>query len=115
MLHPYFFRCPPELNLNLRSPRMRFQITGYGQEGDFTLVGWRFGDGEEYISGEILYQEKTMLACGGGTLNLPGDNPADTEAFNPWDRVSQQDIDISPVVSAMLRKNYFFFPSSPLF
>jgi hypothetical protein len=110
MLDPYFYRCPPELELNLQAPGMRFEITGYSQEDDFTLLGWRFGDGDEYISGEILYQGREVLICGGGRLNLPGDNNPDLEAPNPWDRVIAQDLMLSSVITQSLRDNFIFFP-----
>lgn len=110
MLDPYFYRCPPELDLNLRSPRMRFEITGYAEEDDFTLLGWRFGDGEEYISGEILYQGREVVICGGGRINLPGDTDPNLEASNPWERVFQQDLMLSSVVAQSLRENFMVFP-----
>lgn len=110
MLNPYFYRCPPELGLNLQAPRMKFQITGYSQEDDFTLLSWQFGDGEEYISGEILYKGREVVISGGGKLNLPGDDNPDSEASNPWERVISQDLILSSVVAQSLRDNFLFFP-----
>jgi|GEM_PF-4545413 len=90
MLDPYFFRCPPELNLNLKAPDLTYRITGYSQVGQFTLVSWQFGSSEEYFQGEALYKDKDLLTCGGGILPLPGDFATNDSYQNlmPWDRLS---------------------------
>jgi hypothetical protein len=107
MLHPYFYRCPPELQLNLKSPRLKYRISGYAQEDLFTLISWTFGDGDEFISGELLYRERQLIAYGGGSLSLPGDEIKDSMSQNPWERIpSMSNIGLNQITSRRLRENY---------
>lgn len=107
MLQPYFYRCPPELGLNLKSPRLKYRISGYAQEDIFTLVSWTFGDDDEFISGELLYQERQLIAYGGGSFDLLGDETKDSMSQNPWERIpNMSNIGLDQITSLRLRQNY---------
>ena len=89
MLRPSFFRVPPTLRVQ---PGFQFQVTGYAQAHNYTLVMWRLGDGLEFVTGETLYRGDRHIATAGGQISLYAPpSPAPDYSATPRNRVSAWD------------------------
>lgn len=111
MLNPYFFQIPsPELF----TEQAQYQITGYAQVENYTLVFWQISKGDEAVTGESLYRDRDLLATGGGELplyqllssldpNVASATPRDGNSV--WGRVNQQvgGFGVPPAISNALR------------
>ena len=71
----YFYRCPPELNIN--AAETKFQVINYVQTESYRLIGWTSAT----AAGEILYRDKVCLAATVGSIELM---PAEVDASDPW-------------------------------
>jgi hypothetical protein len=68
-----------------------YQVTGYAQIDNYTLIKWQQGDKEEYFTGETLWRGNTPIAMTGGVLQLYS-APSETKSEYPpetniWSRV----------------------------
>jgi len=98
-------------------PGISYRIAGFYRVFDYTLVVWRYGSDEEYMSGEMLFKGKERLASAGGLLDLPAiepkrdDLPSDTYA-SVWDRVDSRtgNYGLSASIATQLRDPANFTP-----
>lgn len=51
-------------------PNIIYATTAYAQVANYTLVKWKLGDGEEFVTGENLWRDETPIATEGGFLSL---------------------------------------------
>jgi hypothetical protein len=99
-LPAWFYRCPPELNLNLQDKSLVFTLCAYSEYQHYKLIWWHFGAKDDLygLDGQLLYDNTTLIgwASGGVLFNVDSpDNTADSlsklsELRNksPWDRVN---------------------------
>jgi hypothetical protein len=74
-LPSYFYRCPPELNIN--ALEVKFRVINYVQTENYRLIGWT----SAAAAGEILYRDKVCLTAIVGSIELM---PAEVDASDPW-------------------------------
>ncbi len=99
MLHPRFFARPADLTLE---SWQTFEVLGYSQVEDWTLVQWRipygFADSGRYLQHETLYQgmEEIDNSLLGGAVDLYSEPEIQVQSATPqraesvWDRVDSR-------------------------
>ena len=85
-------------------PGMKFKILGYSQVGDYILLQWSKGMGEETMTGESLWKLDSPIAHTGGQLDLEGIPFVRYKKNSVWDQVQLPDISV-PIAKAKELRN----------
>lgn len=124
-LSAWFYRCPPELGLNLADKSLVFTIYAYSEYQQYKLIWWHFGaSGDPHgVDGQLLYENTTLLAWSGGSpiFNVEASTAqaGDTDTLStliqlrdksPWERVQSTENTYglpSSVIKALTGKDHY--------
>ena len=107
MLEAFFYQTPN----GALPPGTVFRVTGYARVEPYTLVFWRWGDEDEYATGETLYKGRVKLAWSGGQLPMyepavaPEHSASPAEQHSVWDQIDGRigQFGVPPAVAIALR------------
>jgi hypothetical protein len=99
MLAPKYLIPPADLPLGEQD---QYRVTGYYEYQEYLLIEWQAGDFSqdgEYITGESLYRNGSLVVSSGGTVLLAEDREIDKSLSlkNPSDFVNQM---VDPAIGA---------------